>query len=112
MPGRLENASASRPKPELLGVPYCPDVPDPVAGDIERDHRRGDAVLLNHQTRLTVDPALPDRQVRYPAAHIDDHARDLLAAFDREEHGADQAASVGDRGGVGVEEADERVDVF
>jgi hypothetical protein len=34
---------------------------------------------------------------------FDGVARDLLAAFDRAEHGADQAAAVGDRRGVGVE---------
>src|SRR5207253_9048364 len=37
-------ASARRPGPELLGVPYCPDVLDPVACDAEREHRHGDAV--------------------------------------------------------------------
>jgi hypothetical protein len=39
-------------------------------------------------------------------------ARDLLGAFDRLERGADEAAAVGDRRGVGVEEADESVDVL
>jgi hypothetical protein len=42
-------ASARRPGPELAGVAYCPDVLDPVACDVEREHRYGDAVLLSHQ---------------------------------------------------------------
>jgi hypothetical protein len=36
--------------------------------------------------------------------------RDPLAAFDRAERGADQAAAVCGEGGAGVEEADEGVD--
>jgi hypothetical protein len=31
---------------------------DPVARDVERVHRHGDAVPLGHQTGLTVDRAL------------------------------------------------------
>jgi hypothetical protein len=50
---------------------YRPDVLDPVACDVERHHHHGDAVLLSHQTGLTVDPALQDRQVGYPAGDID-----------------------------------------
>jgi hypothetical protein len=105
-------ASASRPRPELLRVAYCPDVLDPVAGDVERDHYHGDAILLSRQAGLTVDGTFQDRQVGCPAGDIDDGARDRLAAFDGAEYGADQAAAVGDRGGVRVEEADERIDVL
>ncbi len=49
---------------------------------------------------------------RSPARDVDEVARDLLAAFDRAERGADEAAAVGDHRGVGVEEADEGVDVL
>jgi len=68
--------------------------------------------LLNYQTGLIVDRTLQDRQVGYAAADIDDQVRDLLAVFDRAEHGANEAAAVGDRRGVGVEEADEGADVL
>src|ERR1019366_3787032 len=111
IPGE-QRASARRPRPELLGVPYYPDVLDPVACDVERHHHHGDPILLSHQTGLTVDPTLQDRQVGCLAGDIDEEARDLLAAFDWAEHGADEAAAVGDRRGVGVEEANEGVDVL
>jgi len=76
---------------------------DPVACDVECVNRHGDAILLSHQTGLAVDSTLQESQVRYPTGDIDAHARDLLATFDREELGADQAAAVGDRRRVGVE---------
>src|SRR5262245_16076609 len=105
-------ASARRPGPELVGVPYCPDVRDPVACDLERGHRHGNAVLLSDQAGLAVDRALQDRKAGCPVGEIDRVARDLLGAFDRVEHGADQAAAVSDRRGAGVEEADEGADVL
>jgi hypothetical protein len=43
---------------EFLGVPNDPDVPDPVACDVEREHRDGDPVLLSDQAGLTVDRTL------------------------------------------------------
>ena len=55
--------SARRPGAELVGVPYGPDVLDPVTVDVEREHRHGDAVLLSHQAGLAVDRALQDRHV-------------------------------------------------
>jgi hypothetical protein len=85
---------------------------DPVACDVERDHRHGDAILLNHQTRLTVDRTLQESQLGCRAGDLEDGARDLLAAFDRAELGADEAAAVTDRGGVGVKEADQGLDVL
>ena len=48
----------------------------------------------------------------HQAGEIDVVPRDLLGAFDRAERGAGEAAAVGDRGGVGVEQADEGVDVL
>jgi hypothetical protein len=45
----------------FLGVAYYPDVLDPVAGDIEREHRHGDAVLLRDQAGLAVDRTLAER---------------------------------------------------
>src|SRR2546430_8242586 len=52
--GMETRVSARRPGTELLGVAYCPDVLDPVAHDVEREHRHGDAVLLSHQAGLAV----------------------------------------------------------
>ena len=64
--------SACRPGPELVGVAYGPDVLDPVACDVEREHRHGDAVLLGHQAGLAVDRAFQERQVAgCPAGDID-----------------------------------------
>ena len=68
--------------------------------------------LLSHQPGLAVDRALQDRHVAgCPAGDIDDVACDLLAAFDRAQRGADQAAAVGDHRGAGVQQADEGADV-
>src|SRR5262249_27871389 len=61
--GSWRRASACRPGPEFLGVEYRPDVPDPVACDIESQDRQGDSGLLRHQAWLTVDCTFPDRQV-------------------------------------------------
>src|SRR6202042_3965254 len=84
--------SSGPPGPELVGVANRPDVRDPVASDIERDHGHGDAVLLGDQAGLAVDHALQDRQVAgRPAGQASDVARNLLAAFDRAEGGADPA---------------------
>src|SRR5215471_15917111 len=106
-------ASARRPEPELVGVPYCPDVLDPVPCDVERGHRHGDAVLLSDQAGLAVDRALQDRQAGCPVDGGEHVARDPLGAFDRAERdGVGQAAAVGDHGGGGIEEADESVDVL
>src|SRR5512133_878050 len=49
------HASARRPGPELVGVAHGPDVGDPVAYHVEREHRHGDAVSLSYQTGLAVD---------------------------------------------------------
>jgi hypothetical protein len=51
-------------------------------------------------------------RLRAPTGDIDNGARDLFAAFDWAEFGANQAAAVADRRGVGVEKADEGVDVL
>src|SRR5258708_20650398 len=72
--------SARRPGPELVGVAYGPDVLDPVASDVEREHRHGDAVLLSHQTGLTVDRTLQERHVAgCPAGEIADIARAICS---------------------------------
>ena len=105
--------SACRPGPEFLGVAYDPDVLDPVACDVEREHRHGDAVLLSHQAGLAVDGAFQERHVAgRPVGDFDPGARDLLAAFDGAQEGSGEAAAVGDRRGVGVEQADQGVDVL
>src|SRR5215813_8470051 len=112
-PNGMGGASARCPWPELVGVADCPDVLDPVARDVKREHRHGDAVLLGHQPGLAVDRALQDRQAGCPAGDVEAGAGDLLGAFDRAERdGADQAAAVGDHRGVGVEQADEGADVL
>src|SRR6266536_4534895 len=103
--------NSARPGPELFGVRSCRGVLlDPVASDIERQHHRGDALLLSHQAGLAVDRTLQDRQVGYLSDDTDQGARDLLGTFDRAEPRAGEAAAVGDRRGAGVEEADEGVD--
>src|SRR5271169_2110740 len=104
-------ASARRPGPELLGIEYYPDVLDPVACEVEGHHRHDDAVLLSDEARLAVYRALQDCQTGCPAGEIGGGAGDLLAALKQLEHGADQAAAIGDRGGAGVEQADEGADV-
>ncbi|MDG9675946.1 hypothetical protein [Micromonospora sp. DH14] len=83
---------------------YRPDALDPVAYDLEGVHRYGDAVLLGDQAGLAVDRTLQNRQIPKSALEVDQGAADLLGAFDRVEHGADNAAAVGDRRRVGVEE--------
>jgi hypothetical protein len=88
-------------------------VPDPVACDVEREHRHGDAVLLSHQTGLAVDRTLQERHVAgRPGGDFDPGARDLLAAFDGTQERGGEAAAVGDRRGVGVEQADQGADVL
>src|SRR6201991_4209285 len=44
---------SARPGPELFGVAHRPDLPDPTAAEGEREHRHGDSVVLQHQTRLS-----------------------------------------------------------
>ena len=68
--------------------------------------------LLDDQAGLAVDRALQNRDVGCPGGDFDVGARDLLAAVDRVERGPDRAAAVGDRDGVGVEDADETGDVY
>ena len=86
---------------------------DPVACDVEREHRHCDAVLLGHQPGLAVDRAFQERHVAWhPVGDLDPGARDLLAAFDGAQEGNGEAAAVGDRRGVGVEQADQGVDVL
>jgi hypothetical protein len=85
---------------------------NPVACDLEREHRGRDAVLLAHQPRLAVDRAFKQRRaVRGVLGDFDPRARDLLAAHDWVNEGEGAPAAVGDRGGVGVEQADQGVDV-
>jgi hypothetical protein len=55
--------SARRPRPELPGVAYCPDVGDPAACDVECEDGHGDAVLLSDQAGLAVDGALQEPHV-------------------------------------------------
>ena len=70
----------------LSVVSICPDVLNPVAArNVERVHRHGDAVQLNHQTGLTVDLTFQDRHAGHRTCPIDEKACDLLGAFDRAE---------------------------
>jgi len=109
----LSRYSARGPGAEFVGVAYYPDVLDPVACDLEREHRHGDAVLLGHQAGLAVDGAFQERHVAgFTVGDFDPGARDLLAAFDGVQEGGDEAAAVGDGRGAGVEQADQGVDVL
>src|SRR6478609_6318074 len=105
-------ASARCPRAELLGVAYCPNAFDPVVRDLECIHRHGHSVQLAHQPGLTVPGALQERQVGGLAGDTDVGASDLLAAFERMEVRRGEAAAVGDRCGIGVEETDESRDVL
>src|SRR5215831_11585144 len=106
-------ASAHRPGTEFLGVAYYPDVLDPVARDVEREHRHGEAILLSHDTGLAVDRTLQERHVAgRPVGELDPGARDLLAAFDGAQEGGGEAATVGNRRGAGVEQTYQGVDVL
>ena len=70
-PHRARRVASSRgPGPELVGVADCPDVLDPVARDVEGEHRHGDAVLLGDQAGLAVDRALEERQAGCPAGDV------------------------------------------
>lgn len=60
---------------------------------------------------LTVRARMAVRLVARLAISIHAH-RDLLAAFDRVHEGDRQATAVGDRRGIGVEQADEGLDVL
>src|SRR5215475_10332225 len=92
----VQRGSAHPPGLELLGVAYCPDVLDPVACDLEREHGHGDAVLLGDQPGLAVDRTLQDRHVAgCSVGDFDPGAGDLLAAFDRAQEGKGEAAAVG-----------------
>ena len=64
-PGGWRRASARCPSTEFLWVAYYPDVPAPVACDVEREHRHGDAALLSYQPGLTVDRAFQERHVAW-----------------------------------------------
>ena len=109
-PGPVLRVSACRPGPELLRVPYCPDVLDPVACDLEREHRH-DAVELGRQAGLTVDRTLEDCGVDCPADDPGVEARDLPGTLDRAQGGGNESSAIGGRGGVGVEDVDEGIDV-
>jgi hypothetical protein len=86
---------------------------DPVAGEVEREDRHCDAALLSDQAGLAVDRALEERHVaRRAAGEFYPGARDLLAAFDGAQEGQGAPAAVGGRREVGVEQADEGVDVL
>jgi len=86
---------------------------DPVASDVEREHRHGDAVLLSDQAGLAVDGAFQEHNVaERPVGDLDPGPRDLLAAFDGPHEGNGEAAAVGGRRGAGIEQADQGVDVL
>jgi hypothetical protein len=108
----METLSACHPGPEFLGVADCPDVLDPVVGDVEREHGYGDAVLLTNQAGLAIDRALQEGQARCPAGDIEGGASDLLGAFDRAGQGDGEAAGVGGCRGARVQKADKGSDVL
>ena len=94
--------------------PGCarPRCADPVARDLEREHRHDDAVLLSHQAGLAVDHAFTDRMVAGPAGQLDPGAGDLLASLDRvQERGASPPPSA-IAVASGSSRPNERVDVL
>src|SRR5690606_25375933 len=110
--GRPSVVTAGCPWMEFVGVADGPDAFDPVVCYIERHHRGCSPVHLDYQTRLTIDSAFQDRQAGSSAGEVDKVAGDPFAALDRAERSIDQAAAVGDPRGVGIEEADEGIDVL
>src|SRR5262245_55237902 len=91
------------PGSELVGVADGPDVPDPVAAEVEGEHRRGHAVgVLQHQARLAVDRALDDGHVVGDSSGESDVvAGDALRARDGMQRGANVATTISDRGSAG-----------
>jgi hypothetical protein len=102
--------SARGPGAELVGVAYGPDVGDLVTGDLEGEHRDGDAIVLGDQAWLAVDRAFEDGHSWCAGGEVSQVAGDLLATVNRVQRGAGQAA-VGDHRRSGVEQADEGFDV-
>ena len=112
-PDRDGRASACGPGAEFVGVTHDPDVPDPVASDVEREHGHDQAVLLGHQAGLAVDGTFQERhRADCPVRDFNPGTRDLLAAFDRVQEAGGEPAAVGDGRGAGVEQADQGVDVL
>ena len=103
--------SAGGPGPELVGVEYCPDAGDLVAGDLECVHHHGDAVLLGYQAGLAVDRAFQERQAGCLAGDGRAGARDLLGALEQAAKRGGEAAEVTGHGGAGIEQVDEGGDV-
>jgi hypothetical protein len=96
------SGSAGRPWPELVRVAHRPDAPDPVAGDVEREHRDGGPVNLRDQAGLAVDRSLQERRVSgRPLGEFDPGARDLLAAFDGTKRRARSGSCPRVAGGLG-----------
>ncbi len=108
-----QSRSPSGPAAQLLRVAHDPDVPDVVAGDLEREHRHDAAVVLGHQAGLAVDRAFQEPHARRrPAGNLDPRAGDPLAAGDGVDEGDGPPAAVGDRGGIRVEQPNESVDIL
>ena len=106
-------ASACGPGAEFVGVAYDPDVLDPVACDLEREHGDGGAVVLGYEAGLAVDGAFEECHAGGLAAgDVDPGAGDLVGAFDGVQEGDGEAAAVGGGGGGGVEQGDQGVDVL
>src|ERR1035438_2908559 len=101
-----------RPGTKFLGVEYYPHVLDAVVCDVECQAGRGHPVSLSDQAGLAADRAFQDRQAGRPIGEGDAGARDLSTAPDRSGQGAGKAAAVGTRRGIGVEQADQAVDIL
>jgi hypothetical protein len=100
-----------RPQPELVRIADGPDARDALAGGLERGHRDRHTTALRHETRTPVHGALVQPQSVGDACDRHEVARDGVRAVDRAEGGADDAASVGEHDGVGIEDADQCFDV-
>lgn len=85
---------------------------DPVARDVERHHRYGDAAPSSHQPRLAVDRTFHQREAGRRNGPVSEEACDVLGTFDRVERGCDESAAVTGRRDVGGQQTDEGVDVL
>src|SRR5690606_23757103 len=95
----------------LVGIEDRPDALDPVAYDVERQHRYGHAAQLSDESGLPANRALNELELGHLDSSIEVEARDTLRARDGLRFGSDEPAAVADGGGIGVEDADEGLDV-
>src|ERR1700742_3741022 len=104
--------SAGGPGAEFVGVADGPDVGDLVVGEVEGEDGGDGPLVLADQAGLAVDGALEEGQVGDAPGQVGQVGGDRAGALDGGERGGDHTAAVGDDRGVGVEQANDRVDVL